>query len=170
MIIIAVGFDYLIPDVQCVDRQLVATAAEVLLGKKAVGKRVLVVGGGLVGCETALYAAEELNRKATIIESLDEILVGVEPRCTRGPLNERLSNAGVEIHTGWHLKDVAEKKAVCMDKMEKRHEIEVETVVSAVGLRARKNVVEKFKALAPEVYVMGDCLEARKIHNAFEDA
>jgi len=47
--------------------------------------------------------------------------------------------------------------------------IEVDSVVLATGLRAKKEVAGQFKDLAPEVYVIGDCLEARKIYYAFED-
>jgi hypothetical protein len=51
-----------------------------------------------------------------------------------------------------------------------KHAIIADTVVLALGLSARKNVVENFEGLAPEVYVIGDCAQARKIYHAFEDA
>lgn len=50
------------------------------------------------------------------------------------------------------------------------YNIEADSVVLATGLRAKKEVAEQFKDLAPEVYVIGDCVEARKIYHAFEDA
>lgn len=169
VLIIAVGSDYIVPTIPGINKPFVATAADVLLGRKAVGEKVVVIGGGLVGCETALFIAEELKKKVTIVEMLDEILIGVEPICVMA-LMERLRKAGVKIHTGWYLEEVTDKGVICTDKKWRRHEIEADTVVLAMGLTARKELVEKFKGLAPEVYVIGDCVEARKIYHAFEDA
>ncbi|MEM2945303.1 MAG: FAD-dependent oxidoreductase [Thermoproteota archaeon] len=169
VLIIAVGSDYITPAVQGIDKPWVVTSADVFLGRKTVGERVVVVGGGLVGCETALFIAEELRKKVAIVEMLDEILVGVEPVGVMA-LKERLGKAGITIHTGWRLEEVIENGIVCMDKTWCRHAIEADTVVLAVGLSARKNTVKKFEGLAPEVYVIGDCVQARKIYNAFEDA
>jgi len=169
VLIIAVGSDFIIPPVPGAGRPCAATAGDVLLGKKAVGDRVVVVGAGLVGCETALYIAEELKKKVTIVEMLDEILVGTEDLCKEA-LMERLEKVGVEIHLGWRLEAIMDKGVVCTDKKWQRHEVETDTVVLATGLGARKELVEKFEGLAPEAYVIGDCVEARKIYHAFEDA
>jgi len=169
VLIVAVGSDFAVPEVPGADKPLVAIAADVLLGKQTVGEKVVVVGGGLVGCETALFVAEELEKKVTIVEALDAVLVKIEPVCTMA-LVDRLGKAGVEIQTGWNLEEVTDKGVVCTDKEEGRHEIEADTVVLATGLNARKELTEKFEGLAPEVYVVGDCVEARMIYNAFEDA
>lgn len=169
VLIVAVGSDFILPPVPGCDKARAAIAGDVLLGKKAVGDRVVVVGAGLVGCETALYIAEELRKKATIVEMLDEMLIGVEKLC-KIALKEQLQKAGVEIHLGWHLDEITDKGVVCTDKKWQRHELEADTVVLATGLGARKELVERFRGLAPEVYVIGDCVEARKIYHAFEDA
>lgn len=169
VLIIAVGSDFIVPAVPGVDSPCAATAGDVLLGKKAIGDRVVVVGAGLVGCETALYIAEELRKKVIIIEMLNEMLVEVENLC-KTALTERLQEAGVEVRLGWHLDKIIDKGVVCRDKMWQRHKVEANTVVFATGLAARKGLVEELKTLVPEVYVIGDCVEARKIYHAFEDA
>ena len=140
-----------------------------LLGERAVGDKVVVVGAGLIGCETALYLADELNRKVSIVEMLDEMLVGVQFMCQLA-LKERLQELGVDIHLGWHLDEITDKGLICSDKMWQRHQLEADTVVLATGLAARKREVEQFKGLAAEVYIIGDCVEARKIYHCFEDA
>ena len=169
VLIIAVGSDFIIPQVPGCDRAGAITADNVLLGKQAVGDRVVVVGAGLIGCETALYLADELAKKVTIVEMLDEMLVGVQGMCQTA-LKERLQEAGVEVHLSWQLDEIRDKGIICTDNKQQRHEIEADTAVLAAGLAAKKEVVEKFKGLAPEVYVIGDCVEARKIYHAFEDA
>jgi len=129
-----------------------------------------VIGGGLTGGVTALHIAGELKKeKIVIVEMLDEILVGVEDFCSI-TLTERLREAGVEVHTGWHLEEITDKGVVCIDKKWEKYEVAADTVVLATGLRARNELVEQFKYLAPEVYIIGDCTEARRIYNTFEDA
>ena len=169
VLIIAVGSDFIIPPVPGADRPRATTADDLLLGNKAVGDRVVVVGAGLIGCETALYIAEELKKKVTIVEMLDEMLVGVENVC-KTVLTERLQKAGVKIHLGSRLEDITDSGVVCQDKRCQSREVEADTVVWATGLGARKKLVEELKAPVPEVYVIGDCVEARKIYHAFEDA
>jgi len=169
VLIVAVGSEFVVPEVPGADKALVAVATDVLLGKKAVGEKVVVVGGGLVGCETALFIADELEKKVTVVETIDEVLAKIEPACTM-VLVDRLEKAGVEIHTGWSLEEITDKGVVCTDKEGGRNDIEADTVVLALGLSPREEIVEKFEGLAPEVYVIGDCVEARMIYNAFEDA
>jgi 2,4-dienoyl-CoA reductase-like NADH-dependent reductase (Old Yellow Enzyme family)/thioredoxin reductase len=169
VLIIAVGSGFIIPQVPGCDKACAITADNVLLGKQTVGDRVVVVGAGLIGCETALYLADELAKKVTIVEMLDEMLVGVQGMCQKA-LKERLQEAGVKVHLGWHLDEIMDRGVICTDRRRQRHEIEADSVVLATGLRAKKELAEQFKDLAPEVYVIGDCVEARKIYHAFEDA
>lgn len=169
VLIIAVGSDFVIPPVVGCDRTCVATAADVLRGRRKVGKRVLVIGGGLVGCETALFVADELGSQVTITEMLDEILIGVENTCKLA-LAEQLKRAKVQIYTSLHLEEIVDGGGRGTDKQWRKHELEADTVILATGLRARSRVVEQFKGLAPEVYTIGDCFQARKVYNAFEDA
>ena len=169
VLIVAVGSDFIIPPVPGCDRACAIVADSVLLGKQAVGDKVVVVGAGLIGCETALYLADELKKKVTIVEMLDEMLVGISGM-VQAALTERLQEAGVEVHLGWHLDEIVDRGVICTDKTWHRREIEADTVVLATGLGARKEVAGQFRGLAPEVYVIGDCAEARKIYHCFEDA
>ena len=169
VLIIAVGSTFIIPPVPGSDRACALTADNVLLGKQAVGDRVVVVGAGLIGCETALYLSDELKKKVTIVEMLTEMLVGVQEMCQMA-LKERLQEAGVERHLGWHLDEITDKGILCTDRSWRQHALEADTVVLATGLGARKEARERFRGLVPEVYVIGDCFQARKIYHCFEDA
>ncbi len=169
VLIVAIGSTSKTLPVPGTDKASVADATEVLLGRRQPGAEVVVVGGGSVGAETALYVAEELKKKATIVEMLDDILIDHEI-LNKTILKERLEAAGVAIHTGWTLREITSKGVVCQDKQGHRHEIAADTVALATGFTARKEAAEQFRGLAPEVYSIGDCVESRKIYNAFEDA
>jgi len=169
VLIVAVGSGFIVPPVPGIDKGSVVMAKDILLGQKTPGAKVVVIGGGIVGCETALHIAEELRKKVTIIVRRDEMLVDHE-LLNKIVLKERLQAAGVEIHTGWDLKEITDRGVVCEDKNWEIHELAADTVVIAKGLKSRGELVEKFKGLASEVYAIGDCVEARKIYHAFEDA
>ncbi len=169
VLIIAVGSGYAKPAVPGSNKTFVVTAKDALLGQKRLGKRVVVIGGGTVGCETALHIAEELRNKVTIIEMLDDILVDHEP-IHQIVLRERLQAAGVDVHTGWVLKEITDEGISCEDRNWRMHDIAADTVIIATGLEPMNSIVEKFDGLVSEVYIIGDCVRARRIHNAFEDA
>lgn len=169
VLIVAVGSEYIVPLIPGKDKSLVVVARDVLLGQKTVGAKVVVIGGGIVGCETALYVGEELKKKVTIIARRHDILVGIE-NLSKIALTERLQKVGVEIYCGWELKEITDGGVVCEDRDWQRHEVAADTVIIAKGLESRKEMVEKFTGLASEVHVIGDCADARKIYNAFEDA
>ncbi|MEM4581837.1 MAG: FAD-dependent oxidoreductase, partial [Candidatus Korarchaeum sp.] len=169
VLIIAVGSEFIIPKVPGAERPSVLTPSDVLLGKKAVGQNVVVVGGGLVGCEIALYIASVLGKKVKLIEMLPAILPDVD-YITRVALSGKLSEAGVEVLTGMHLEEITDRGVICVDKEWNRHQIDADTVVLAVGMSAREKMAEEFRGLAPEVYMIGDCVRPRKVYHAFEDA
>ena len=168
-LIVAVGSEFIVPNMPGIDKPMVVTPDQVLLGTKPVGKRTVVVGGNLVGCETALYIKEEFRKQVIIIEMLSEILAGVNSDIKKA-LTNRLEKAGIEVLVGHCLKEIIDLGVACVHNKRQRVNIGADTVVLATGLRARRKLAEKFKGLAPEVRVIGDCIEARKIYNAFEEA
>ncbi|MDY6835429.1 MAG: FAD-dependent oxidoreductase, partial [Chloroflexota bacterium] len=74
--IVAAGSYPCIPNIPGIDKGSVVTAIDALLGRKEVGDRVLVAGGGLVGCETALHLAQ-MGKRVTITEMMEEIIPDV---------------------------------------------------------------------------------------------
>ena len=78
VVIIATGSKEKKLNVPGIDRDKVATAVELLNGIKEAGQNVLIVGGGLVGCETALWLAQD-GKNVTIVEALENILSSGKP-------------------------------------------------------------------------------------------
>lgn len=170
-IILAVGSEPIIPDIPGITKPNVVTAVDVLLGEKRFGRdnEVVVVGGGFVGCETALYLAE--NKKidrVTIVEMLDKIAMDME-LLSRQTLLEQLSKAGVTMLSSMKLERIIDNGVICVDKKWNRHSIKADGVVLALGFRPRYQVAKTLESLAPEVYKIGDCVEVRKIRHAIAD-
>ena len=143
---------------------------EVLLGHKDLGPRVVVVGGGVIGCETALHTAEALKRRVTVVEMQDDILLDMEAPMNVMTLRMKLQTAGVEIRTGLTLKSCSQDKVICLDKAGKSHQIDADSVVLALGLRPKKDVAANFEELVSQVFMVGDCVQPKDIFHAFSAA
>lgn len=170
VLIVAVGSDYKVPPGLVKDADNFIFPDEVLFGQKEIGERVVVAGGGFIGCETALYLAEAFKKKVSLVEMLDQILLdNPEPMSTMS-LHARLSMAGVEVKTGLTVKGYSGKEVICEGKDGKEQRLGADTVVLATGLWSRQDVAAGFEAAAPRVIKIGDCVEARKIYHAFREA
>jgi NADPH-dependent 2,4-dienoyl-CoA reductase/sulfur reductase-like enzyme len=156
-LIIAVGSTPIIPQIPGVDRKNVVWAGDVDLGKVKVGERVVLAGAGLTGSETALYLAQQ-GKKVTLIDrlTLEEINAG-SPSINIRTLRGMLDKLNVDVKTEVKLEEITSTGVLIIDKNWNRMEIPCDTVVFSLGVEPRKGIVEMFKDLAPDVYVVGDC-------------
>lgn len=105
-VIIATGSRPFIPPIQGADQDFVVTAHDVLLGKTEPGNRVVVIGGGLVGAETADMLGQQCEQ-VTIIEMLPQIMKDEEAAPTKY-MKERFFQNGVQIHTSTKLLEIGD--------------------------------------------------------------
>jgi len=164
VVFIATGGTPLIPDIPGIEKSKVVTAVDLLLGRKEAGETVVMLGGGLVGCETALHLAQK-GRKLTIVETLDDI---ARDMCTpnRMHLLQLLKDEKVDILTGSQALEIKDEGVVIADKSGKRSILSADTVVLALGLKSSDQLSETIRDKVPEVYAIGDCVEPRKVTNA----
>jgi pyruvate/2-oxoglutarate dehydrogenase complex dihydrolipoamide dehydrogenase (E3) component len=165
--VIAAGAEPLIPPIVGISKAIVATASDVLMGKVKVGEKVVVAGGGLVGCEVALFLSQE-RRKVTVIEMLTDIATDLNA-VSRSALLGLLVENGVQIKTQVKLDEVVDDGVMVADKENRRYKIGAETVVLALGLKSRSSIANALKGLAPDVYVIGDCMKPRKLGDAIHE-
>jgi len=125
---------------------------------------VVVAGGGLVGCETALFLAQR-GKKVTIVEILGMVLRGINHN-NRDYLLKLLVDAGVQILTEMNILEISDEGVTVADKSGAKTIIRAETVVLAVGLTPRKNSWGSLRDKITEVYAIGDAVEARNVKNA----
>jgi len=164
VVFIATGSTPIIPEIPGVEKAKVITASDALLGRTEIGESVVVIGGGLVGCETALYLAQK-GKKLTILEILDNVASDVIA-ANRMHLLKLLADTNVRILTETSIAEIMDNSVVIVNKYVKRSKLENDTVVLAVGSKPNKGLKETLKDKAPEIYFIGDCVEPRKVINA----
>lgn len=162
--IIATGATALIPEIPGIAGDNVVTAVDLLLGKKEAGKTVIVAGGGLVGCETAVYLAEK-GKKVTIIEMMGQLLPEKLNYNTMQGLLEMVKESKVEVLTSTRLLEVTKKGAIVSTDGSRR-ELNADTVVLALGFKPVSVLRDALEGKLPELFTVGDCVEPRKILNA----
>ena len=169
VIIVATGSTPVIPKVPGIEKDRVITAIDLLLGKKQAGNTVVVVGGGLVGCETAVYLSQQ-GKRVTLVEMLDRIIPDVF-EANRQYLFKMLAENGVSVLTDSSLGRVTDDGAIIVNRRRRyQADLKVDTVVLAVGLRPEVTLAKALEGTGTEVYTIGDCHEPRKILDAVWDA
>ena len=140
----------------------VYTAEEVLLGRKDPGNSAVIIGGGLVGCETALWLVQQ-GKKVTIVEMMDCILSVGGPLChANGDMLKALLEFNkVNIITNASVK-CAIKDGFKVSIGENDEIIKADSAIIAVGYNPQRKLYDEIKNELPEVYLLGD---ARKIQN-----
>ncbi|MCK4353672.1 MAG: FAD-dependent oxidoreductase [Dehalococcoidia bacterium] len=170
-VFVATGSNSIKPDVPGIERSTVVTAMDLLLGRKKAGDSVVVVGGGLIGCETALWLAKQ-GRKVTIVEMLPEAMVAglPVPRENRIMLLELLAVNNVNILADTGIQEVTSEGIIIINKTLKRRTIKSDTVVLAVGLKSDDKLYKSLRRKAVHLHALGDCREPRNIMGAIWDS
>jgi len=163
VVILAAGSLPIRPSITGSEQPRVAIARDVLLGLSPVGKNVLVVGGGLVGCETAEFLAEQ-GKNVRVIEMLDDIALDVEPR-TRVLLLQRLERLKVDTSTGCKLRAINHDNAV-VEVNGERMTMTVDSVVLAIGYEPNGELEARLQKGGWKVIAIGDCRRPSNIKEA----
>lgn len=152
------------------DDDRVYTAAQVLLGEKDCGRETVVVGGGLVGCETALWLAQH-GKKVTIVETLDGLMAANGPLChaNRDMLEALLPFQGVTVVTGAEVK-CYRNGVLSLAAAGRGREIPCDSVILAVGYREEDSIYRELEFDVPELYLLGDARKVSNIMYAIWDA
>jgi 2-enoate reductase len=168
VVFIATGATPLIPEIPGVRKPHVVTASEILLAEREPNRRVTVIGGGLIGFETAFYLKQRYkNIEITIVEGSDNVMADVLAS-NRLYLLDHLKD--VKVLTRTSVLELGDKDILVSQTPENRKTIESDTVVISVGLKSNRSLLESLDIgigdRMNEIYAIGDCVKPRKVIDA----
>lgn len=162
VLIAAVGAEPIIPNIPGVSNRNVVIAAS-MYDEASIGKRVVVIGGGLVGCEEGLHLAHA-GRDVTILEMLEKAAPEAPYLHWLGLMKELDKSA--KLVTRAKVTRVAEEGVYAAGEKGEERLYEADTVLLAVGLKPRAMMVESLRNCAPDFVVIGDCLRPATVMEA----
>lgn len=167
VIVLATGSEPVIPDIPGIAKAV--TVDDVLLGKKKTGQNVVIIGGGLVGLDMALYLAKQ-GKKVTVVEALPEVGADMEATAQMSFFRKPgglIDKYKIAIITKSPVIEVRDNGVEVVDALGCRKLIKGDSVICAVG---RKSVLNsEFMEDFEEVYVIGDARAPRKIIDAIHE-
>jgi len=168
VVFVAEGSNAIVPKIEGIEKAVMAE--DILSGKVTMENNAVIVGGGLVGSELALYYANN-GKKTTIVEALDDILrLGNPlPPMNEFMLRELLEFNKVAIKAGRKLAKI-NTNSIEMISDSGTEEMKCAQVVLAIGYRSNNTIYNAIKNEYPEVYNLGDSQKVRNIKGAVWDA
>ncbi|MFC1926665.1 FAD-dependent oxidoreductase [Chloroflexota bacterium] len=178
-VIVATGATPLIPDIPGVKGEKVDTANDVLVGKVPLfhfdanipaflGNNVVVVGGGMIGSETADHARERGAAKVVVVEMLPDI--ALDAAIFDKPfIVERLTKGKVQIITGAQVKEILDDGIVYTKDGRDETLSGMDNIILAMGTEPVDKLSGSIKGKVAEVHVIGDAKQARKAAEAIAE-
>jgi 2,4-dienoyl-CoA reductase-like NADH-dependent reductase (Old Yellow Enzyme family)/thioredoxin reductase len=168
VVIAAVGSVPLIPNIpgmqEGIRKKKVVTGREVLSGKEKLGRRVIIIGGGMIACEVARYLAGK-GHEVVLIEILPELAMDAFSSI-RKVLLDRVRREGISAYMGVKEEKITEEGVEIVDSSGKGILLEADQIVLSAGSVPNSAVSRSFAGTAAEFYETGDCREACKILEA----
>ena len=161
--ILAVGSNPIVPPLPGMDGKNVVIVNDYYLRKDEVEDTVVVLGGGLAGCECAVHLGMD-GKKVHLVEMRDTLA----PDCNirHRPILMKQVEQYVTAHTNHQGLRVTEEGLICRNAEGEEVLIPGKTVVCAVGQRANRAAVDELRGCAPWVREIGDCARVSNITNA----
>lgn len=167
VLIIAAGAQLVIPTIPGIASDKVVSVAQAEANPDALGERVVILGGGLVGCETGIHLGMK-GKQVTIVEMRDTLAADVN--MFHGMALGQELNKYVTAVTGGTGRAVTDEGLVYTDREGQEHLLPADAVLCAVGMRACTDVMEKLWNVVDEQYVIGDCVKPAQVTQAISDA
>lgn len=164
-VILSTGGVPIIPRIPGVDRENIVTARDVLLGNKTVEGRIVVIGGGEVGIETALYLAQLERGKITVVEMMSNIAPTADPsRVVQ--MKEMMKEREIDLLTDTKVVEIGDA-SIETESCNKHLSLGYDAVVLAIGYRPNNGLQEQLADLGEKLVTIGDAV---KCTNAMEAA
>lgn len=168
-VVVAAGANPVRIPVPGADKALVSTAVPVLLGEVSVGERVVVIGGGEVGCELSSELRLQ-GKTVTMIELLDDILLTADHFVANDQnIRYLVEHSGTNILCSTRLMEILDD-GVIVERSGEKEKIACDSVVFAAGFRADHSLYKEVKKAGFECVQVGDNIKPGKVIDAIHQA
>lgn len=167
VILAALGSKPLIPEIPGINGPHVIHAESLYISPEKGGKRIVILGGGLVGAELAIYMGD-LGHNVTIMEMLPGLNAG-DNTLQEQAIGLQIERLGIKLVLGTKAVQIHETGVLGQDA-EGQKFFEADTVVCALGRLPRWEEAEELRFCAPEFHQLGDCLAAKNVYEATRTA
>lgn len=165
-LIVAVGSEPLVPPIKGLDGDNVVIVNDYYKEKEKVTENVVVLGGGLAGCECAIHLGME-GKKVHLVEMRDTLAPDANVR--HRPLLLKEVEKYVTAHTGYRGLEVTSEGVLCETADHEQVIVPGTSVICALGQRSRSKLADSLRDCAPYVAIIGDASRVSTITNAVYD-
>ena len=164
-VLLAAGSNPILPEIEGLDHLHEVESTAMLKAGTCTGDKVVVLGGGLVGCEAALHLDGQ-GKEVTIVEELDDILLTVKHALNNDQaLRKLIAESNIKILTATRMVKGQEGE-VTVEKGGEKQTIPCDTLVIAVGYVSNRNMEEQLRGKIKQVITIGDNVKPGKIIDA----
>ncbi len=144
----------------------------VLADRAPLGKRVLIIGAGFVGCEVGWHLAHE-GRQVQLVDLLPEAkLLAEEHYVNRATLFDQLNRAGVSLLCSASPREITDGGVLVALGGGRERLLAADSVISCIGFRPRRKLYQELlrEENGWDVYPVGDCVGVENLHHAIQAA
>jgi pyruvate/2-oxoglutarate dehydrogenase complex dihydrolipoamide dehydrogenase (E3) component len=167
-VICAIGALPIVPSIRGVDGENVIWAADSIRQPEKTGKKIVIIGGGQVGCETAIHFGMA-GKDVTLMEMLPSLAPDAM-RTYREELQGQVSDHCTAVLPGARCSGISADGVTYTDKDGIENTITADTVIIAVGMRPKDAEAEMFRACAADFRRVGDCAVVGNVKHAIRGA
>ncbi len=186
--ILAAGAEAALPDIPGINRSIVVSGASLHQKLKSflrisgsgslraltklwmpVGKKVVIIGGGIQGCELAEFLVKR-GRKVTIVDTADMLGEGLAGVNIVGLPMWLKSKGAILIAGVKKYEEITDKGLVIINKEGQKQLLEADSIVTATALTPHDELFVALKGKVPEMYTIGDCHKPGLIIDAIGEA
>jgi len=167
-VILATGAVPLRVDLPGIDKGHVTTAEKILTGCSVVTGNVVIVGGGMVGCETAEFLSAKRGIDEVIVVEMMGRIANDVPVTSRPFFLVRLKKEGIQLRTHTTVQEITDDGVVVEQKGVEQF-IPADTIVLAVGFSSNDTLAREVEGKGIALYTVGDCAQPRTIREAIAE-
>ena len=163
VLISAIGAEPLLPPIKGLDSSTVVLGTDIYEDDVDFGLNVVIIGGGLVGCETGIHLAMQ-GINVTILEMREGVALDATPGY-RGFMMPLLDEHTM-VYTGMQVTEIVPDRVIAISRDGAEHQYKADTVILATGMQPLSEEVEAFRSTVRDFRVIGDCKKAGKVTQA----